>query len=124
VNGSKGVAHTALVSLVALLSVLLTVDVVSAQPAPPVGRSKVWVEHTEPMRDMCAERHHDSRHSILPAPSPVPMSAARSGSASANADGADDDEVPDALATLRAAGHVVPLRRSGQLAVVLQVFRC
>jgi hypothetical protein len=124
VNRIRGVARAALAGVIALLCMLLAVDVVSAQPAPGADRSDSRIERAEPLGDLCDEREHTRRHLIRPTASAVPMSDPRSGSATADADGADDDTMTAATAASLAARHVVPLSRSGQLPVVLQVFRC
>lgn len=123
-HGIRGVARAAVVGVIALLCTVLAVDVVSAQPGPQAGRSDLQVERAEPMGDMCDERGHHSHQFILPTAPALPTSDSRSGSTSADADGADDDTITAAATACRGALHVVPLSRSRQLPVVLQVFRC
>ena len=120
----KGVARAAVVGVIALLCMLLAVDVVSPQPAPQASRSDLRIERAEPLGDLCGERERSSRHLLLPTAPVVPMFESRSGSAAADVDGAGDDTMTAVTAASLAARHVVPLSRSGQLPVVLQVFRC
>jgi hypothetical protein len=124
--GIKGVARTAVVGLIALISLLLTIDCAAAQPVPSAGRLETGAERAEPMADMCVEGRHGGRHSVPCEASPalIPVSRSGTGSASADVDGADDDRASRATTAPGAARPVVPLSRSGQLPVVLQVFRC
>jgi hypothetical protein len=127
VNWIKGVARVGVVGIAVLLSLLLTVDCATAHavlPAVGTGRTAgAGAQRAEPERDLCPSRRHDSHLLVLPQALTIPAPAPRSGSASDDADGADDDTVPDAITAPRAARHVVPLCRSGELPVALRVFR-
>jgi hypothetical protein len=126
VNWIKGVERTAVVGVAALLSLLLAVGRATAQPVTALSaeRFQVRAERTEPMHDMCGGRRHEGRHMMPPAASAVPFPVPRSESASDDVEGAEDDEVPDAIAAFHTAPRCRPAERIRATVCHSAGFRC
>jgi hypothetical protein len=132
VNGIRGVGQAIAMAFALLLSLFLTVDRASAEPVPTATHTACVraerAERTEvPPKDSPAHRQYGGMLAVLPGSLSIgsPSPTMRTGSAADGLATTDDDDVSAAVAAPHAAGPAVSrIRRSGELPVVLQTFRC
>ncbi|MFF3565101.1 hypothetical protein ACFYXS_34175 [Streptomyces sp. NPDC002574] len=124
---SKGVVRFVAVGAGLLLSLFLAIGCAAAEPAPTAVRAVgVGAAHERAEQRQCLIHRHEGNglRLVVPGALGVPSPAPRTGVAAAAPGLTADGRTSVGVAAPRTARQAVPLTRSGELPVFLQVFRC